>query len=105
MFWCVYLPYNDGGKEQMELYMDTLDQIQCLIDQSDSEVPIIIIGVFNTVLPDTESLTEKWYCRKPYNKMSGILYEFLVQNDFVFLTFYSDKTYLIHIVKAQNNLI
>ena len=104
MFWCVYLPYrpNDGGKEQMELYMDTLGQIQCLIDQSDSEVPIIIIGVFNTVLPDTESLTEKWYCRKPYNKMSGILYEFLVQNDFVFI---QTKHYLIHIVKAQNNLI
>ena len=71
----------------MELYMDTLGQLQCLIDQSDSEVPIIIMGDFNTVLPDTESLTEKWFCRKPYNKRSGILYEFLVQNDLCVLNF------------------
>ena len=85
----VYLPYNDGGKEEMELYLDTLGQLQ--LDQSDSEVPTIIMGDFNTVLPDTESPTEKWYCRNPYHKRSGILYEFLVKLVCVFLTFYSDK--------------
>jgi hypothetical protein len=62
----VYLPYEKNTTEQMECYMDNLDKLQGLVNGSDPNVPVIILGDMNTMLPQSETLTTNWYKQCPF---------------------------------------
>ena len=61
----VYLPCNDHSQGQMDLYLETLDQLQCKVDNIHESIPMIIVGDTNTVLPQMECLNPRWYKRRP----------------------------------------
>ena len=77
----VYLPCNDSKPETMELYIQCLDQIQSVIDNCANNAPFIIMGDFNTTLPDEDTLKENWFCNKPYKPRSAVLYELISSNE------------------------
>ena len=77
----IYLPYYDSSLDQYKLYMDTLDQLHVLIEQIDKNIPVLIMGDTNTVLPESDQLSVNWYHKRLFTKWSAILYEFLHQND------------------------
>ena len=60
----LYLPYNDNSVNSMDIYLESLDKVQCLIDDCDSEAPVILIGDMNTSLPRTQFLTREGFLRK-----------------------------------------
>ena len=39
---CVYMPYYNGKSEQIDLYVETIDTLQAVIDQYASTAPIKI---------------------------------------------------------------
>ena len=75
------MPYNDNTQAGWDLYIDILSQLQCLIDSSHSDLPIIVLGDLNTALPNTESLPRRWFQSKLYNKRSALLYNFVSDNN------------------------
>ena len=77
----VYLPHHDGTVNQCEMYMDTINKIQGIVDMNEDGVPLLIIGDFNTVLPQMDILKTKWFKSKPFNRNSGILYGFIGDNN------------------------
>ena len=76
----VYLPCNNSTLAQTEVYIENLDYLQSLIDSCE-EVPLVILGDTNTVLPENFYLKDKWYAQKPFNRRSLLLYEFITQNN------------------------
>ena len=60
----------------MDLYIETLDQLQSIIDNCDPESPIAIVGDMNTTLPQLQELAPNWFRNKPFAARSGILYEY-----------------------------
>ena len=62
MYWCLYDLFN-GSSEQINLYIETLDIIQDLIDTYGDKV----FGDFNAVLPHSESLPQNCYRSRPFN--------------------------------------
>ena len=75
----IYLPYYDSSLDQYKLYMDTLDQLHVLIEQIDKNIPVLIMGDTNTVLPESDQLSVNWYHKRPFTKWSAILYEFYIK--------------------------
>ena len=47
-------------------------EIQGIVDMNEDGVPLLIIGDFNTVLPQMDILKTKWFKSKPFNRNSGI---------------------------------
>ena len=56
-----YMPFYNGKRDQTDLYIETIDALQVLIDQYASIAPIKIIGDLNTPLPLSEKLSKNWY--------------------------------------------
>ena len=54
---CSSFPYDNSTAEEMELYLDTRDQLQTMVEDrpSYSAAPTIILGDFNTTLPEAVS--------------------------------------------------
>ena len=77
----LYLPYNDNSKDCMDLYLDTLDKLQCLIDDNSSDTPILVLGDMNTPLPNTTSIPRNWFRNRPYSRRSAVLYDFVLNNE------------------------
>ena len=77
----VYLPFYDSSEGNTELYIDTLVSLQCVLDECDNQASTIIMGDTNTVLPQDEMLTDRWFRKRPYSKWSGMLCDFLNQNE------------------------
>ena len=67
----VYLPYNNQTSESLELYLDIIDKIDSFMDNS--SIPTIIVGDFNTTLPQISRLTANWYRQKPFNRRSVLM--------------------------------
>ena len=61
--------------------MDTIAKVQSVIDTSDDGVPVIILGDFNTLLPQTETINNNWSKCRPFNRNSAMLYNFIDDND------------------------
>ena len=83
----VYLLFYDSSEGNTELYIDTLVSLQCVLDECDNQAPTIILGDTNTVLPQDEMLTDRWFQKRPYFKWSGMLYDFLNQNEMTVANF------------------
>ena len=79
---CAYMPYFDKGKpRQTELFIETLDILQGIIDEHASSCPIRLCGDFNVQLPQQAKLQRNWYRKKGFNNHSRIFYDFLVSNN------------------------
>ena len=83
----VYLPCDDRTNDSLDLYSDTLDQLQSLIDAGDPTVPVIVVGDMNASLPKAELIPKTWYKKYPYSKRSLLLYEFLSDSECVVANF------------------
>ena len=77
----VYLPYWNNTKEQTELYIETLDMIQALIDTHCQTAPLTLMGDLNTSLPQKLLLGNKWSKVSPFNHFSAMLYDFISYNE------------------------
>jgi exonuclease III len=89
----VYMPFYTGSSEQTELYVETLDMLQVFVDDCSGSAPVMIIGDFNTTLPQSPILREKWYRSRPFTQYSYILYEFLCKNELEVANFvFNQKT-------------
>ena len=78
---CVYMPYYSGNVEQTDIYINTLDSLQAVIDNYSMLAPVTIMGDFNVKLPMSPKLHSKWYKSKGFNTHSQILYDFIVFNN------------------------
>ena len=77
----VYLPYDSHSRECTENYLDTIDKLQCVLEQSDSAAPAVIVGDMNTSLPNMETIRPFWYKQRPFSQRSLLLYDFLEENE------------------------
>ena len=110
----VYLPYYNGTADQTSLYNETLDKLQCLVDDC-SGSPVVIMGDMNANLPLHSQLTRHWYRSHPFTSHSLMLHDFLVDNDLCVANFSSDqsvnytyikgntKSYLDHAFVSKHN--
>ena len=85
----LHVPHDDCTSDRTELYVETLCQMQHLIDTLKCNVPLVILGDMNTALPAVEFLADRWHCKTPYSKHSALLYDFISYNhmcvaDFMF---------------------
>ena len=77
----VYMPHNDNTRDSLDLYVDTLDKLQCMLENSNQESPIYVIGDMNTVLPQTKVLPRNWFFKRLFSRRSALMYNFLVENN------------------------
>ena len=78
-----YMPYNNGTASQTQLYIDTLDQLSAIIEESSGQAPYMVLGDMNTELSNKATLNKNWYKQKPLNCHSVLLYDFLCDNELV----------------------
>ena len=76
----VYLPYHNGSVDQIELYGETLECLQSIIDLYQGQ-PLVIIGYYNAALPQKQSLRYNWSKQQPCNAHSMLLYDFICDNE------------------------
>ena len=57
-----YMPYWDGSNAHVTMYVETLEDIQCIIDMADP-APILLCGDVNTSLPQATVLDRNWHIR------------------------------------------
>ena len=77
----VYMPFNNGSKDQLDLYIEILDLLQHLLNTYGEISPVVLSVDFNAALPQSSQLARNWYQRHPFSKQSAVLYEFLSSND------------------------
>ena len=87
----VYMPYYDGSVAHIQEYIDTLEDMQCIIDSNDPS-PIMVHGDMNVSLPQGSQLTRNWYKSRPHNRCSLLLYDFMCHNDMICGNFNYDQT-------------
>ena len=78
---CVYMPFYNGSPEKYEEFIETLDNLQTIVDKFGSSAPVLFIGDFNTQLPSRAYLHRKWFKAKGFTRHSSILYDFVTGND------------------------
>ena len=67
----------------MDLYIETLDLLQCLLETASAKGPTIIVGDMNTTLPQMETLSPYWYKKSQFSYRSALLHDFLLANDLI----------------------
>ena len=77
------MPFYNGNGDQTDLYVETIDALQAVVDQYASTAPIKIIGDLNAQLPTSQKLAKNWFKQGKCNIYSNILYDFLTFNDFI----------------------
>ena len=86
----VYLPYDSHDKNSFDMYLDTLNELQGLLDNCTS-VPHMVVGDFNTRLPWSKTLKSNWYNCNTYGKRSAVLYDFICENELYVANFSYDQ--------------
>ena len=74
------MTYFKPCRDQSELYAETLDVVQSLINDL-PVAPTIMLGDMNAALPQSEHLPKNWYKARPFNNNSLQIYDFLCNND------------------------
>ena len=64
-----YLPYVDNKENRTEQYLETISNLQVLVD-SCSQVPWMMVGDCNTWRPQENVLHQKVYSTQPFSKRS-----------------------------------
>ena len=57
----VYMPFYNGDISQTDLYLETTDVLQSIIDEYAAVSPIHIMGDLNVRLPIQQMLHKNWY--------------------------------------------
>ena len=73
----MYLPCDDKRVITNEEYLETLNELQGLVDSCPT--PFFVVGDFNTKLPQSPVLPSRW--SRAYPKRSRLLYNFIADND------------------------
>ncbi|KAK2157670.1 hypothetical protein LSH36_187g07033 [Paralvinella palmiformis] len=104
----VYLPFYDESVDQIELYAESLQCLQSVLELHQGE-PLVIVGDMNAALPQKQQLSFNWHQLRPFNADSLILYDFVCDNDMCIGNFgYTqtmnymyfkgvNRTYIIHV--------
>ena len=74
--WGVYAFYNGSTTQFKNIYMETLDDIQCIIDNGEVS-PVIVMGDMNVQIPKGPSSSGKWYKRHH----CVLLYDLIQENE------------------------
>lgn len=78
----VYMPFYNSQISQTELYTETIDILQCSIDQYGNVAPVQILGDFNVKLPQYDvSKSKTWFRTNGFNRHSLIMHDFLLSNN------------------------
>ena len=81
------MPFYNGGMENIEMYIETLEILQDIVDTYGDAGQIMFLGDFNAALPQQRELSRNWYKMRPFNKHSLLLYDFLCDNDLLVCNF------------------
>ena len=76
----VYLPYFNGSADQIDLYGETLQTLQVVLDSHQGE-PLMVVGDMNASLPQQQPLARNWHRKQPFNVHSLMLFDFICDND------------------------
>ena len=87
MYMCVivsaYLPFfKHGDLIQTDLFVETVDALQCLVDKYSAACPVYIMGDLNVQLPRNPA-GNTWYRRRGFNEHSRVMYDFITDNNMV----------------------
>ena len=82
--------YHDGSSRQTELYCETLEDIQCIIDPNDPSA-VLLVDDMNCSMPIGNKLNKLWYKSHPFTKHSYLLYNFMCHNDLYSCNFDYDQ--------------
>ena len=83
----VYMPFYSGSKDQLELYVETLDLLQSILDKFAQDIPIMFLGDFNAQLPQQSYIQNNWYRCNKFNQQSVLLYDFIYDNSLIVSNF------------------
>lgn len=75
----VYMPYDSHNSDSKEAYLETLNELQGYLDSASG--PCVLIGDFNTRLPQNRTLSQRWYRTNGFSKRSALLYDLICEND------------------------
>ena len=77
-----YLPFfKHGDLIQTDLFVETVDALQCLVDKYSAACPVYIMGDLNVQLPRNPA-GNTWYRRRGFNEQR-VMYDFIIGNDMV----------------------
>jgi len=79
------MPFNDSKSESLSEYIELLDIISAHLETTSA--PSILVGDWNTSLPQKKNLCQTWYRAKPMNIRSLILYDFISSNELAVANF------------------
>ena len=82
----VYMPCDSNRVRDNECFLETLNELQGYIDNSQA-APCMIVGDTNTRLPQAITLSRKWYKTRGFSKRSCIFYDFICDNELCVLNF------------------
>ena len=85
----VYLPYDDGTRFQTDLYIEVLDKVKSVLDSVSQSGPAIVLGDFNTSLPQKPTLSTNWHKVRPFSSRSAILYDMICEHEMGCSQFYT----------------
>jgi len=74
----VYMPSFQGSIINREIYIESLDALQGVIDSVEGKY--IIMGDLNVQLPIQQKLTPNWYKCRPFTTHSKLVYDFASDN-------------------------
>ena len=90
---CVYKPfYQRGNGKQTDLFVETVDALQGVIDNHCSSTPVKIIGDFHVQLPKSLNLSPGWSKRPGFNAHCSIFYDFMCANEFIIADFMFEQS-------------
>ena len=108
----LYMPHYNGSMEQIELYSETIDELQDMVDACGT--PYVIVGDMNATLPQKTFIQRNWHKKRPFNSNSMLMYDFLMNNELhvanfnfnqpVNYTYFSKhaQSYIDHMFISQN---
>lgn len=82
----VYLPCDDHRLLSHESYLECLHELQGYIEHCESG-PYMVVGDFNTKLPQSKVLAQRWSSARGFSPRSTMLYDFCCDNDLCVMNF------------------
>ena len=79
------MPFFNGRHDQVQLYSETLDTLQCAIVSVSG--PFAIVVDMNAPLPCHDALSRHWYRRHPFNTHNYLLHDFLSHTELIVSNF------------------
>ena len=75
------MPFHNSKRDQCELYIETLDVLQGLLDIQSGNIPIMLCNKINP----------SWYKDNCFNDYSVLLFDFICNNNLIVSNFSFDQ--------------